>query len=174
VRRRDVSRRHRPKACGHFTGPPALCDRSQPPSLPSPVRQARDVERFSVLLGRTCCARGWLAEGSVPRLSILTRWQPGVLPCVTLLTHSSTIAHLTSCMCFVSASCQTIVALNQPDRDNLGWITGMSPLTRLSDSSEIYSVGIDHRQPTDKRDYRRQSSLLLIQSMIVLLTITGP
>jgi len=58
VRRRDVSRRHRPKTCGHFTGPPALCDRSQPPPLPSPVRQARDVERFSVLLGLTCCARG--------------------------------------------------------------------------------------------------------------------
>jgi len=100
-------------------------------------------------------ARGWLAESSVPRLSIPTRWQLGVLPYVTVLTHSSTIAHLTSCMCFVSASCQTIAAFNQLDRDNLGWIRGISPLTRLSDSSEIYSVGIDHRQPTDKRDYRR-------------------
>ena len=114
-----------------------------------------------MLLGRTCCAQGWLAEGSVPRLSILTLWRPGVLPCVTILTHSSTIAHLTSRMCFVSASCQTIAAFNQPDRDNLAWIRGISPLTRLSHSSEIYSVGIDHRQPTDKRDYRRSSSLML-------------
>jgi len=88
-----------------------------------------------VLLGRTSGARGWLAEGSVPKLSILTWWQPGVLPCVTVLTHSSTIAYLTSCMCmcFVFASCQTITAFNQPDRDNLGWIRGISPLTRLSD-----------------------------------------
>jgi len=72
-------------------------------------------------------------------------------------------------MCFVSASWQTITTSYQPEDRNLGRITGILPCWRLSDSTEIYSIGIDNKRPTDKRDYRRKSSLLMSKSIAYIL-----
>jgi len=85
------------------------------------------------------------------------------------LSYISTIGHFASYMCFVSASWQTIATFYQPEDRNLGRITGISPCWRLSDSTEIYSIGIDHKQPTDDRDYRRESSLLMSKSIAYIL-----
>ena len=57
------------------------------------------------------------------------------------------------------------------EHDNPGRITGISSLTCLSDSSEICSVGIDHRRRTKKRDYRRKSSPPF--SMLHISSISG-
>jgi len=49
----------------------------------------------------------------------------------------------------VSASWQTIATFYERENRNLGRITGISPCWRLYNFTEIYSIGIDHKRPTD-------------------------